>query len=128
MVLLVRMWAIRRGDLLLDTSDPSQSADNSFDSRPLDWPVDERLVVEADREESVYLVDYREDIVIGGRPGILRLDPYPFPNLLSTDPDVRDPVDAHHAVRAPPRDTEQASRSMVLETPAEYPDARSVER
>jgi hypothetical protein len=62
---------------------------------------DHRPVVEAHRSErAAHLVRDREGVVLERAPDVLLADARTFAHGLGADPDVRDAVDGHHAVRA----------------------------
>ena len=75
----------------------------------------ERLVVEAHRHEQIQPIENGKHIAVQRGPGVLVVDAHALPHGLGAGPDVGDTVDCHQTVGAPPRDTEQPSRPVVLE-------------
>ena len=88
----------------------------------------QRLVVEADRQEPVHAVEHSQRIAIGGRPAGLPVHPLPRRRSCDTRAHAGVAVDVQHAVRAVACEAVQSAAAVVLERPREHADARAVQR
>ena len=91
----------------LDLADPGDRAENLLVQRPEGARPDERLVVEADRQEAIEPVGDRHQVEPDRGPRVLAPDVHPLVQRRHACPHVRDPVDVHHAVRAAPGTAQQ---------------------
>ena len=83
----------------------------------------QRLVVEADRQEPVHAVEHSERVAIGGRPAGLPVHPLPRRRSCDTRAHAGVAVDVQHAVRAVACEAVQSAAAVVLERPREHADA-----
>ena len=88
----------------------------------------QRLVVEADRQEPVHAVEHSERVAIGGRPAGLPVHPLPSRRCCHTRAHAGVAVDVQHAVRAVAGEAVQSAAPVVLERPREHADAGAVQR
>jgi len=104
----------------VDLAEAGDVAQESLVQRPRAARPDHRPVVEPDgRERPAHLVDDGERIPLQGAEHVLGTDARAVAGGLRADPDVRNAVDAHQAVRTSPSAAEEAPGTVVLEAAGE---------
>src|SRR5439155_16284014 len=111
----------------LHHSEPAEVLEHTLIQRPERSGADERLVVEADREQPLDPSDRGESVVLEARPRILMTDLHPIPHRRYARSHIGSAVDVHQAVGTAPRAAEKPARTMVLEAAGEDPDAGRIE-
>jgi hypothetical protein len=112
----------------VDAADAGDVAHRVLEDRPQPGGAVKVLVVEADRQEAVEVVEGAEDVAVQRRPGVLVDDDLAVAGGLGAGANVGPAVDMHEAVGTVAGDAEEAARPVVLEAAAEDADAGRVQR
>jgi hypothetical protein len=106
---------VARGVVVVDDAEARDLPHERLDHRPRELRPDAGLVVEADRQGPVHVVDHGEGVAVGRRPRVLALHRLALARRALARAHVDLPVDGHEAVRAVARHAVEAARAVVLE-------------
>ena len=115
---------------LVDLAEPGHLADHRLDLGPQPARLDQRLVVEADRQELVRQprVVHGQRVALEREHHVLGFDLHPVARRARAAAHARLAVDLHEAVRAVAAHAQEAAAAVVLEGAGDGVDACAVER
>ena len=126
--MVVNLFTVRPRPGEVDRAETCETADHTLGSWPGPLRPEQRLVVEADRQQPVEPIVDSEKVTVDTWPAAFSPDMHPCLGPRTAGADRRLAVDVHKAVRAVAGQAVEPAAAVVLERTRERPHARAEER